>query len=87
MSLFSMWARLVLGVHYFEELLKLSLGESENHVNLMYKCKDSELKPKPSSLQLFRYLGPRYSPWSTQFFQYSETSWEESRVVGRPRSP
>ena len=87
MSLFSMWARLVLGVHYFEELLKLSLGESENHVNLVYKCKDSELKPKPSSLQLFRYLGPRYSPWSTQFFQYSETSWEESRAVGRPRSP
>lgn len=29
MSLFSMWARLVSGVHYFEELLKLSLGESE----------------------------------------------------------
>ena len=87
MSLFSMWARLVLGVHYFEELLKLSLGESENNVNLVYKCKDSELKPKPSSLQLFRYLGPRYSPWSTQFFQYSETSWEESRVMGRPRSP
>ena len=50
MSLFSMWARIVLGVHYFEELLKLSLGESENHVNLVYKCKDSELKPKPSSL-------------------------------------
>lgn len=62
MSLFSVWAKLALGVHYFEQQLKLSLGESESHANLVYKCKDSELKPKPSSLQLFRYLGPRFSP-------------------------